>query len=451
MSATFRAWLAPSYLFLCLILGGSSQGIWSNALLQAAGLIIIGLAVWTVPRRQLLEQKTLVALILASVGLILFQLLPMPPGIWSALPGRDLVASGDRLLGFTDVWRPLSLSPFDSLSVLPTLIPPFAMLAAILWLDSRSSLRMAAMIGVAGLAGLALGALQVSGQGDRFYPYAISNVGVPTGFFANGNHMASMLLCLIPISAALAERSSVEAAEPQQRWVGRLIAAFLALVAVAGVALNRSLFGLAMMGPVCLASLLVAFRHRIGRPTRLVGAVAALAIAAGSMGGAALLLANDRMVEAKTSVVTRQEMAQTSWWLVKANFPVGSGAGTFERVYAASEDPFRVTHVYVNHAHNDYLEWAVEAGLTGVLLLALFLVWWSRGAMRMIGDRRSDGFAQGGAIIGLVLLMHSLVDFPLRTSALAALFAAATGLMLTSRRLPKQRPDLRPVRHLRID
>lgn len=450
MNPTIRSWLAPAYLFLCLVLGGSSQGIWSNALLQICGLAILGFAIWIVPGRKAREQSVLIVLVTALVGLLLLQLLPMPPALWTSLPGRGLVTAGDHLLGFDGQWRPLSVYPFETLSVLPTLIPPVAMLVAILWLESRSAVRMAAAVGVAGLGGIVFGALQVSGHGDRFYWYEISNVGVPTGFFANGNHMAAMLLCLIPIGAAMLERSSVEATEPQQRWVDRLIALSLAFAGIVGLLFNRSLFGLVMAGPVCLASLLIAFRHQIGRSTRLVGAAGALVLAMLLLGMGTFLFASDRATETATSLVTRKEMFGAGWNLLKDNFPAGSGAGTFQRVYAASEDPFRVIHVYVNHAHNDYLEWVVEGGLPGLILLVCFLSWWMRRALAMIADRRADGFAQAGLIIGMILLLHSMIDFPMRTSALAALFAAATGLMLTSRRLPKERADLRPARHLRI-
>ena len=41
MASALRQAVAPVYLFLCLMLGGSAQGIWGNALLQLIGLAII--------------------------------------------------------------------------------------------------------------------------------------------------------------------------------------------------------------------------------------------------------------------------------------------------------------------------------------------------------------------------------------------------------------------------
>ena len=39
-----RILVAPAYLFACLILGGSAQGIWQNMVLQLAGIAIIAWA-----------------------------------------------------------------------------------------------------------------------------------------------------------------------------------------------------------------------------------------------------------------------------------------------------------------------------------------------------------------------------------------------------------------------
>ena len=56
-----RPAIAPAYLFLCLLLGGSGQGVWANAFLRLAAIGIIAWALleprdWPLPRaiRQLL-------------------------------------------------------------------------------------------------------------------------------------------------------------------------------------------------------------------------------------------------------------------------------------------------------------------------------------------------------------------------------------------------------------
>ena len=76
----------------------------------------------------------------------------------------------------------------------------------------------------------------------------------------------------------------------------------------------------------------------------------------------------------------------------------GSGLGTFEKVYRMAEDPAKVDRYYVNHAHDDYLELAVETGLPGIILMLLFLGWWGRSVWRMLKSPAADQFAMAGAI-----------------------------------------------------
>jgi O-antigen ligase len=122
--------------------------------------------------------------------------------------------------------------------------------------------------------------------------------------------------------------------------------------------------------------------------------------------------------------------------------------GTFPKLYQLKEDPSSVDRFYVNHAHNDYLELATETGLPGVLLMLAFLLWWGRAVWLMLQSPASDHFALAGAVASAAILMHSLVDYPLRTGAISAVFAASLALILQSRRTAHSDSDLRPVRHL---
>ena len=44
MTSPIRQSVAPLYLFLCIVLGGSAQGIWANMVLQLLGVAILVLA-----------------------------------------------------------------------------------------------------------------------------------------------------------------------------------------------------------------------------------------------------------------------------------------------------------------------------------------------------------------------------------------------------------------------
>ena len=155
--------------------------------------------------------------------------------------------------------------------------------------------------------------------------------------------------------------------------------------------------------------------------------------------------------DAATSVSTRQEYVTTSLAVAQTYAPFGSGIGSFARVYRMKEDPRGVDPtIFVNHAHNDYVELLVEAGVPGLALVLLFLWWWARTALGMLRSPSADHYARAGAIASAAILLHSLVDFPLRTSAISACLALSIGLMLVSRRRARSADDFRPTRHIEI-
>lgn len=447
-----RPAVAPSYLLLCLLLGGSPQGMWGSAFLQLLALAIIAWAI--IERREeslATPAKQLLVIVGLAVLLIMVQLVPLPASIWAALPGRGFVVRGFELLGVAPGAMTMSLSPYDSLATLLAILPLLGMLAATLILRAYSTLWLAAALIAGAMAGVLLGILQVSSplpDQSPWYPYRISNFGVATGFFANSNHMASLLLATMPFIAAVGASLRARTKDVRARWASLAVAAGGMLLAVIGLILNKSLAGYGLALPVVLASLVIL----LTLPTRWTGhALAAIGLA----GVAAMLLLWTSPIStefdklgASTSVTSRRQIAANSLALAGEFAPVGAGLGTFPKIYQLKEDPTKVDQWYVNHAHNDYLELAVETGAPGILLILIFLLWWGRAVWRMLRTPASDEFALAGAIASAAILMHSLVDYPLRTAAIGAVFAMSLALMLQSRRTVHSDKDLRPVRHL---
>ena len=148
---------------------------------------------------------------------------------------------------------------------------------------------------------------------------------------------------------------------------------------------------------------------------------------------------------------SREAIFGTTGRAITDFMPWGSGLGSFLEVYRLYESPRTVTSEYVVHAHNDYAELALELGAAGVLLMAAFLAWWAS-AVASVWRRREGGpFAAAASIASAAILVHSLVDFPLRTAAISVCFAMCLAL-LSDRRAPQRREadDLRPTRHIVI-
>ena len=452
---TARKAVAPAYLFLCLLLGGSAQGVWGKALLQVLAVLIIAWSISRPNKRKLSGRDRHLFLLLAlAITLCLIQILPLPSSLQQVLPGRQLITQGRQLLGLTSAPVYLSLAPFDSLTTSLSLLPPLAMALAMLKLRSYSTFWLAAALIAGCLAGVVLGIMQVSSplpEQSPWYLYKISNFGVATGFFANSNHMASLLLVTIPFVTAIGATLKEGAPHARAR-VGLLTLAFsVLLLVVLGIVLNKSLAGYGLGVPVLLASVPILFglSRRFVRVSLIFFCIAGLAALAFLWSRP--VTSTVTQLGTATSVTTRRQIATHSLSLAAQFAPVGSGLGTFAKVYPLSEDPREVTPVYVNHAHNDYLELAIEMGVAGILIIFSFLLWWVLAVIKMLRSPTSDQYAMAGAVSSAAILLHSVVDYPLRTTAISVVLAMCLALILHSRRSNKNDNDLRPTRHVVID
>ena len=114
-----------------------------------------------------------------------------------------------------------------------------------------------------------------------------------------------------------------------------------------------------------------------------------------------------------------------------------AGFGTFDPVYRRFEPDYLLSTIYLNEAHNEPMQLLIEGGLGALLLLAAFLAWWAFAAVRAVrprraAPRRAMGMAMATAT--LILMLSSLVDYPLRTPLLSSLFAIACVELIKSRR-----------------
>jgi O-antigen ligase len=115
----------------------------------------------------------------------------------------------------------------------------------------------------------------------------------------------------------------------------------------------------------------------------------------------------------------------------QAYMPLGSGIGSFIPVYASVEPIDTMSRAFWNHAHNDFAEVWLEAGIPALVGLGAFFAWWLISVFSVWRSAATGNVnvAQAATVVTALLLVHSLVDYPLRTLALACVFALCCGLM----------------------
>lgn len=450
MVSRVRPALAPAYLFACLILGGSAQGIWANMVLQLAGVAIIGWAAAAradEPLTSLAKQLLLLAIV--AIVVVALQMVPLSPTVWSKLGPRGEFVQGYHALGIALPSLPLSLTPSQTLDSLLGIIPPLALFCAIVRLRAYRPAWLALALLAGTVAGILIGTLQVASGNPMLSPwylYEETNFGVAVGFFANANHMATLLVITVPFLAAIV--ASARRANVQRYSAVLALVVGAGLVVMVGLALNGSLAGYGLTLPVLAASALIVLPPSNRIRLWVVG-IAALLLVGAVFGLQATSIGSSKFgTDATTSVQSREDILRTTTQAMRDFLPLGSGLGSFRQVYHLYERPQQVTNTYVIHAHNDYAELALETGVAGIILILLFLAWWAFAVWRVWRTAEAAPFARAASIASAAMLIHSLVDFPLRTAAISTCFAMCLALLADRRAArAKEASDLRPARH----
>lgn len=286
-----------------------------------------------------------------------------------------------------------------------------------------------------------MGLIQVTtGAG---YLYHITNEGSAVGIFANRNHnglfLAIAIAMLVPVLAyPFADRHLGKIAP----WLATILAAgfwfsaittdsrssaFLASLAFALFVANIlvfSNFGRSSADASKGVDLVVG----LGRRKVLVvyGGLLLLGLFVGCI---AFLVLGSLMQEGfnRADVYPLLAKGIREYWLF------GSGMGSFEWAVRPYEIRDEINFAYWNHAHNDVAQIVMEAGLFGVLGLALG-GWWLVAGVRAYSARvkafkTRDLVVEAAFLVFVLVAVQSFVDYPLRTSTISIIFFVLVGVV----------------------
>jgi O-antigen ligase len=231
------------------------------------------------------------------------------------------------------------------------------------------------------------------------------------GPYANHNHYAGLMEMLVPLAASAAFL---------ERGGKRALFLFASAVMALSVLFSRSRGG--MLGLAVAVVFVCAVLYRNHRQHRAAFTLMAISV---TVAVTALFLGNDKILQRLSDTQDKFRLAIYSdslhMWAHRPWF--GFGWGTFPTVYPGFRSFY--INLFVNHAHNDYLELLVEMGIVGGVITLWFLFGVFREGFRKILDKKDyEGSVLAlGALTGVVVLLaHSVLDFNLHIPANAALF-----------------------------
>jgi len=439
--------LLITLLAVCALGGGSSfANVYSLLYVRPIALVCLIAALLVPAAAEWRTYRAPIVLLGLFALLMAIQLVPLPPSLWTMLPGRAPYAGIAALAGIDQPLRPISLTPDLTWNSLVALIVPAAVLAAFVKLraDQRRAMIpvlialcvMSATLGVAQLAG---------GERSALYWYERTYPGFPVGFLANRNHHAVLLALIFPALRVWTLMPTPDRAWRQRRqWLALgLGVLILPIILATG---SRAGMAATLLGIVGAFALFPARdRGRMERAVEGPGSFLASARWRGalrlSVPLALILLVGltymfgraasiDRFLTLSAIDADQRFLyAPVVLQIVADSFPVGTGFGSFDPVFRQYEPDAILKNSYFNHAHNELFELALMAGAAGLLLLGALLSWW---ALRMLATLRGGNpvgseayIARLGGVIVALMLLASLFDYPLRAPLMAAVFALA--------------------------
>ena len=358
--------------------------------------------------------------------------------LFQIIPFGSLAALAD----VGDIPRTISLEPFGTQVAALHFLALLILLAALLtYIDSAKRLRkIVIIITIFGFVFAFFGILQNVLSPQKIYGIYEVPYAKPFGSFVNRHNFAAymeMTLCL-PLGLMFAG-----AVEKDRRLLT------ITAIALMGIALilSGSRGGLiAFLAAVFFLIMLTTKTKNTKQIALKIGLavilLATIVVGSALIGGETSLM---RIGEADSSPTTRTHIWSVTLSIIKNNLPFGAGFGAFGVAYTPYDSLNGLERV--EQAHNDYLEVAATAGIVGLLIGGFFL--WQLFRTGLKNAHTSNTFRRGvcvGALAGcFAILVHSLFDFVLHTTAIAMLFVTLISLVVVSgSKFPDDRDEFAP-------
>ncbi len=381
--------------------------------------------------------------------LVMLQLLPLPTSLLARLsPARFAGPDAPGLSSAGQVWTTLSIYPHDTAVAFVKALAYFAaFLLATYVFDSRT--RKSTLIKTLiylGVFEAIYGTMQYLTGWQKIFTYAKrAYTEEATGTYINHNHFAGLLELTFPFIMAyifyyfqiwVEQRRRRFAPSASQAWRSAgpqaLFYLFLLVILIIGVISSRSRGGiLAAAFTVVFVALLAQVRAR--RKAWLLGLVLFLIFAAGYglwIGLDPILARFEQLQQAHyLQLEGRLSFWKDSLGLVREYPLAGIGLGNFGLGFRRFQTS--LVTLFVDHAHNDYVELVTETGFLGVALVFVPILYlFGKMIAIFLTDQRRYRPAVLLGCIGstLALLIHSVTDFNLQVPANATVFAVVLGI-----------------------
>lgn len=336
--------------------------------------------------------------------------------------------------GVSGIPRTISLDPYATqMSALHFFALGLFFSISLVLVDSAKRIRrLVILIAVFGFAYAFFAILQSVLSPGKIYGIYEVRFAVPFGSFVNRHNFAAYMEMTIAVPLAMLMTGSVVRDK-------RLL--YITGIALMGVALlmSGSRGGLvAFLAQVVFLVILTTGARSKGRLFLKVGfaglLIAGIVIGSVFVGGESSLTRIAETASSGDLTTDRSHIWYVSTSVITRTLPFGAGFGALGVAYTPFDSYSGLERV--EQAHNDYLQVAADAGIIGAIIGLLFLFWLFRQGMNSaaVENTYRRGVAIGALAGCFSVLVHSIFDFVLHTTAVSLLFITLMTLLIACRR-----------------
>jgi putative inorganic carbon (HCO3(-)) transporter len=400
----------------------------------------------------LARYKVVISLWLVFLGLSVVQFIPMPGFIIELLSPQSYMLQ--NLVGRERFY--LSLDTGQSqISFFISLAYFLLFLCSLMLVDSEKRIKLLLTVMLATGAIQALyGTFEILLDTKFSFIFQLPVGDNATGSFKYKNHFANfIMLCAAAgvglMVASLQHKQSASARDFMRSMISSLLGSkaliriSLAIMVIALV-MSRSRMGntafFASMTIIGLLALVLIKQRTKGLTILIVSMIIIDLFIVSAWFG--LEKVQTRLAETSATQETRDEVVLDALPMLHDFALTGSGGGTFYSVFPM----YQKSEVFgfYDHAHNDYLQTAIELGIPAFLLLAAIVLICLYKSLRAMRQRKQSilkgsAFASSMGILGM--LIHMSVDYPLQAPANASYFVVflALGLIVSDIKIRRRR------------
>ena len=413
--------IISAILIIAALLFGAVE-VWSSTLVL---LMVFTLGLYWMLRREYLRYDTgnmVKTLIWLGVGFLFYgviQVVPVPPALLGLF-----APSTKKIYDFYTFeppgrWMSISLHPYKTVNEVLKYLAGFVVFL-IAAKNFRDTPKLSRAMKTLVIFGFTLGIFAIvqktTWNGNLYWFRELRMGGSPFGPFVNRNHFAGFIGMIIPLGLGLlfTRKTNEE----------KILYGFLTVIMAVSLFFSLSRGGIiGFLSGISLFSILLAKNKLQTRGVWIVGVFLAVILSY------LLYLGVDPIVQRfyQSDITTNDRLVVGAATVdaIKDFWLTGSGLGTFVNVFPLYA-PLDMGAIF-DHAHNDYLEFILETGIIGLLMLLVFISLLIYGLSKN-GFQGRKGIFRAAVFSSLfTMTVHGMFDFNLHILSNMLLFFTLLG------------------------